>query len=559
MNDFYSWKDLRQDSKLFSRLITNPVAYFCMEFALPDNLPIYAGGLGVLAGDYIMEAAEQGFPMVAIGLFYSEKCYPNDLGGVCIPSDPVKLGLKPVLDKLGQRIKISLPIGKSTVKLQAWHYQNGTIPLYLLDSNLSENNKEDREILRLLYASDPVIRLKQELILGIGGVRLLQKLNISPAIYHMNEGHSAFLSFELADREMRENNLDFRTAFDKSSRKIAYTNHTLVVGGHDVFNKKLVEEQIKSYAKEIRVNPALLLELGTEKSNKKIFSTTFLALNSASRINTVSVYHAKQAKKFWPSYPTIAITNGVNIKRWDKITGSGDVLTRHKANKKQLLQYIRKEAGVNWSENDLMVGWARRIVGYKRPVSLFDDLNKIKELASNRKNPLRLVFSGQPHYQDVEGLWLLGRLRKLAKEELRGNMVFLEKYSTDISSLMIAGCDVWLNTPIVGQEACGTSGMKAALNGTLQCSTNDGWLREVELEKIGYELDDKYVSLSLIDTLTNRIIPEYYQHKRGGSANSVWKKEMELSRGTILSRFGSDRMLADYIKKIYWPILNQAS
>ncbi len=556
MENFYRWREQRNISPLNSKLSEHPVAYFCMEYALPDNLPIYAGGLGVLAGDYVMEAYQQDFPMFAIGMFYAKKCYAGDFGGYCEANDPIKLGLQPVMDKLGYRIKIKIPIGTKNIYLQAWFYHNGTIPLYLLDTNVEENDIEDREILDLLYVGSSEQRIKQELVLGLGGMRLIAKLGLKPSIYHMNEGHSAFLVYELVREIMDSEGKSFTSAYKIARNKIAFTNHTLVLGAHDVFDIKMITDLLKLYIKETGFSAEKLLENGLDKKNKNVFSTTFLALNSAAKINAVSKLHSVEAKKNWPEYDTLTVTNGVNLQRWDKMGDGEDIVAKHAQNKKLLLEMIRKNTGVRWKERELIVGWARRIVSYKRPTSLFDDINALKKLVNNRKEPLRLLFSGQPHYNDSEGQYLLNFLRKMAQEELRGGMVFLERYSTDVSSKMIAGCDVWLNTPIVGLEASGTSGMKAALNGVLQCSTNDGWLPEVDLNKIGFVLDDKYISLSLINTFKNRLVPLYYQHQKKSKIDSIWRQKMEWSRESILHHFGSDRMLKDYVNKIYNSLLS---
>lgn len=534
------------------------MAYFCMEFCLPENLPIYAGGLGVLAGDYVMEAYQQSFPLVGIGLFYSEKCFIGDEAGYCVANDPTKMSLNPVNDKLGRRIIVEVPVEKHTMLLQAWMYNSGTVPVYLLDSNIPENSIEDRDAIRLLYAASPEVRLKQELVLGIGGVRLLDALGIMPSVYHMNEGHSAFLIFELASKIMKNEGVSFAKAFEKAKEKVAFTNHTLVVGGHDVFSDKLVTKLLNKFSSESGITLEQMDGRGADRKNENVFSATFLALNSAAKINAVSVLHCKEARKLWPAYNTLPVTNGVNIERWDKVGRLKTLPEAHKHNKQLLLNTIKAETGVRWRDSDFVVSWARRIVSYKRPASLFEDMDRLKKLLNDRRKPLRLVFSGNPHYQDKEGLWLLNYLRKLAKKELHGKMVFLEKYNTDISSKMVSGSDVWLNTPIVGLEACGTSGMKAALNGVVPCSTDDGWLPEVDLDKIGFKLDDKYITLSLLEILSDRIIPLYYEHLKKSQIGSIWSEKMQWSRDAILHNFGSDRMLRDYIDKIYKPILSNS-
>lgn len=556
MTNFYRWREQQQVSELYNCLSQNPVAYFCLEFALPANLPIYAGGLGVLAGDFVIEAKNQDFPMVGVGLLYTEQCrITADGAEYCEINDPMKLGLSPVLDKLGYRIKVEVPIEGRAVQLQAWLYNQGTVPVYLLDANITENDPLDRKIFSLLYVISTESRLKQEILLGIGGAAMLEAIGIVPSIYHMNEGHSAFLVYEVAKQFMHTHSIGFAEAFGLARKKIAYTNHTLVVGVHDLIDVKLVSRLLESFAKDINVPVASLVLKGADKKNKKRFSTTFLALESAFRTNAVSQLHAKEALKYWPDKPMAAITNGINEQRWDKIGEGNDLEKRHAESKKKLLKYIAENTGVKWRDGELLAGWARRIATYKRPASFFEDIESVKKILKNRKMPLRLVFSGKPHYQDKEGQWILTRLRQLAANELKGSMVFLEEYSTDLAEMMVAGCDVWINTPIVGLEACGTSTMKAALNGTLLCSTNDGWICEVDLEKLGFVLDSNYISWSLVDNFSNRIAPLYYQYQSKGQMKSIWAQKMEYSRNAIIHHFGTDRMLKDYIEQIYQPIL----
>ncbi len=552
MGHFNDWFNRFEYSDTYKKLKDNPVAYFCMEYATPQNLPIYAGGLGVLAGDYVIEAKEQNFPMIAVGLFYSKKCQINVHEDTSITNDPINLGLKPVVDKLGNRIKVTVPIKGRNINIQGWLYDEGTIPIYLLDTNLYENDPSDYKISDTLYVTDHDLRVKQEMILGIGGIRFLSKMGIKPSIYHMNEGHSAFLSYEISNVIRNENGISFSDAFETAKKHIAFTNHTLVLGGHDVFDQDFVTDLLTSYANEINIPIEELVEKGLDPKNDDKFSTTHLALRAATKVNAVSKLHAEMAKNAWPESPMIPITNGINIKRWGKIEKTEEINKLHLENKRRLLDRVRRETGVRWADTDLVVGWARRIASYKRPICFFDDLERAKELLSYDKRPIRLIYAGYSHYFDQEAHWLLNRLRDLAKGELRGSMVYLEGYSTKLSEIMIAGCDIWLNTPYVGLEACGTSGMKAALNGTLPCSTNDGWVPEIDLNKTGFLLDSDNINASLMETFGDQVTPLYYNEEYLN--NKKWTDKMVASRNTILENFGTDRMLKDYIEQIYSPI-----
>lgn len=550
MDKFNAWFDEFRSSENYKKLKANPVAYFCMEYALPDNLPIYAGGLGVLAGDYVIGACQEKIPMVGIGLYYSKKFVMDENGDEYRASSPYILGLEPVEDKSGKRVKISVPIGDKTVFVQAWKYEKGTIPIYLLDTNCEENEIPEQLITDILYVSDQIKRLKQEMVLGIGGVRLLTLLGIKPSIYHMNEGHSAFLCYEATKELMKEEESTFEDAFEKVKKKVAFTNHTIVAGAHDSFEKSMMAIQLELYAKEIGVSVDKMIEKGLD-SNKQSFSTTHLAFEAATKVNAVSKLHADVASKLWSDHPMEPITNGIALERWDKI-GKEELRAKHQENKANLLDLIRREVNVDWDAGDLVVGWARRIAGYKRPMSFLEDLARAKTILNYPKRPVRVVFAGYPHYNDGEGRSFLYRLRYLAENDLKGSIVYLENYSTELANLMVSGCDIWLNTPVVGMEACGTSGMKAALNGTLPCSTNDGWLQEVDLNKLGFTLNSDDIGKSVLDAFAGLIAPMYYE---SNDANSTWEQKMQASRQAIVDNFGVDRMLKDYIEKIYLPMM----
>lgn len=547
------WFEDFKKSDSYSQLQKNPVAYFCMEYALPEDLPIYSGGLGVLAGDYILEADEQKFPMVAIGLFYSQKCYTYKDGNACVANNNRELN--PVNNEAGSRIIVTVPIENRNVAIQAWLVMDGAVPVYLMDTNLSENDPADRNITSLLYVSDPSVRLKQEMVLGIGGVRLLKEMGIMPSLYHMNEGHSAFLAFELISAELKiDKTKNFDLTVEAMRSKTIFTNHTLVVSGHDLFDNGLVGNIIKSYADETGLSIEKILELGEDRQTKK-FSTTVLAIRTAGRQNAVSQIHGDLAQNIWPEAKIISVTNGININRWDHISDN-DLILGHKKNKRLLLDYIKEKTDVCWKENELVIGWARRLTGYKRPISLFDNLEELKNLVYQLDRPMRIVFAGYPHYLDEEGDWLLQRLRHLAENELKGTMVYLEGYNVGLAKLLVSGVDIWLNTPIVGQEACGTSGMKAALNGTLPCSTTDGWMAEVDLDNLGFPIEDQ-LRENLLITIREKIIPTYYEWVNG--KNSTWKNKMISCREEILKNFGTDRMLKAYIEKLYKPALDDMS
>lgn len=536
-----------KESQEYGTFCQHPVAYFCAEFALKSDFPIYAGGLGVLAGDLLREARDREFPMVGVGLYYyvGYRYSATDVidGGKALAlRNPQDHGLKPVLDKDGKKVVVSLPIEGRSVFIAAWLYDDGTVPVYLLDTNLEENNLEDRKISWFLYTNDRKIRIKQQMILGIGGYRFLKAMGIAPSYYHLNEGNSAFLAYELAKDKMYEQGIKFMQAQEIIKDSIVFTNHTLVAAGHDVFENELFSMLFANYADEIGVPCSDLITQG-EIMGANAFSMTRFALRSSGKINAVSKLHGEYAEKTWPDYPIVSITNGIHVPTWDG-AGQEDVVAAHDKGKAELLQYIKEKTGVSWGENELLIGWARRVVKYKRPLALFDNIESFLKIANSDK-PIKAVFSGRPHPQDEEGNGIVKMIKALSEDKLKGYLVYLENYDMELARKMVGGSDIWLNTPFVGFEACGTSGMKAALNGDLLLSTDDGWMAEVDFGHIGWSIESSRVNESLINVLTTQIIPEYYDHKEN------WQKKMRDSRQFVIEQFSATRMLKDYIEKHY--------
>lgn len=536
-----------KQTKEYQNLCEHPVAYFCAEFALRSDLPIYAGGLGVLAGDLVREVSDRQFPMLGVGLYYyaGYRYSAADVasGGKALAlKNPEEHGLKPVFDKDNKRIIVNLPIEGRNVAISAWQYDDGTAPVYLLDTNLEENDIEDRKISWFLYTNDRKIRIKQQMVLGIGGYRFLKALGVSPYYYHLNEGNSAFLAYEMAKDKMYGQGIKFIQAQELIKDSIIFTNHTLVAAGHDVFENELFSMLFANYADEIGVPCSDLIAEG-EILGANAFSMTRFALRSSGKINAVSKLHGEYAEKTWPNYPIVSITNGIHVPTWDQVEGE-DVVGSHKKNKQELLRVIREKTGQEWGEDELLIGWARRVVKYKRPLALFDNIESFLKLANGPK-PIRLVFSGRPHPQDKEGQEIVRILKELSDTKLKGYLVYLDDYDMDLAQKLVGGSDVWLNTPFVGFEACGTSGMKAALNGSLLLSTDDGWMAEVDFGHIGWSVESSRVNESLISTLTTQIIPEFYDNKE------VWNGKMIEARKFIKEDFSASRMLKDYIEKHY--------
>lgn len=540
-------------------LKTRPIVYFCAEYAFADAIPTFAGGLGILAGDIIREAAEQEVPFIAVGLYYHKGYVFHDLykEGIIMKSSAstksVSLDLVPVVDAQNNRIIITTPIQDTLIAVQAWSLQMGSVRVYLLDTNIPQNTEENRQITDQLYASSKEMRFKQEIILGLGGLRMLEALQISPIGYHLNEGHSALLALDIARHEMRKHKSTFAEEVENTKQHLFFTNHTLIPAGNDTFDADLVSVLLSGFAKELQVPVTDIINLGLI-AGSNIFSMALLALRMAGKINAVSKLHAQKAQEIWKEYPMTPITNGVHIKTWDRIQTREEIWSKHQKNKITLLDYIHNVSGVTWDENTLLLGWARRIVEYKRPLALFEKLATFKEQATASGRPIRVVISGLSHENDVKGLAMLKKIQKIVTEDLKGIVVYLPGYNMENAKLLVSGCDVWLNTPVVGFEACGTSGMKAALNGVLPCSTNDGWVAEANLYDVGWLLQNENLSEDILAVLSQKIIPLYYTRDEKNIPQQ-WVKMMQNARDMTLNQFSTTTMLRKYIEEFYLPII----
>lgn len=533
--------------------MTRPIAYFCAEYALSDDLHIFAGGLGVLAGDYVREAADQNTPLIAVGLYYSEGFAHKELSpeGRVVDLHEVKTpeeaGLSLVKNESGDPLHIKVPIGQNEVWVKVWERAEKNVKVYLLDTKVSINSEADQHITDTLYITDLEARFKQEMVLGIGGLRAILAMGHHPAHYHLNEGHSALLIYELIHHEMKEHGMDFESARALARERILFTNHTLVVAGHDVFSNDLVSLLLAKYAEEIAVPVKTLVDLGLVQQSTT-FSMTILAMRAAEKVNAVSKLHAKKAVEMWRDHPMTPITNGIHIPTWDKV-GEREIWEAHRDNKRKLLSVIEETTGTSWDERALLLGWARRMAGYKRPLALVERLKQFGELARSEDRPVHVVFSGISHPADEDGRELLEELQYRLVSDLKGVAVYLPHYNLELAGLMTAGCDVWINTPVVGFEACGTSGMKAALNGNLPMSTRDGWMDEVEMFGIGWELPDNDLTNKMMEVLKEQIIPMYYD-KNDMGVSEKWVSMMKNARTLIINEFSMGRALKQYLDLI---------
>lgn len=528
------------------------VAYFCMEYGLSESLPIYAGGLGILAGDYMKAAKDLEAPMVGIGILWRQDYTEQYIGEDGRPYDVYpNYDYKNVKDT-GITVDVNVRGENVTCKVRmADQYDNA--PIYLLDTNYPGSNHG--WITEKLYGGSSQDRIAQEIVLGIGGIRALRKLNVSVDRYHFNEGHAVFAGFELIREKMEGYTMPFHDALEATRREIIFTTHTPVAAGNEVHDHNLLHhmgaynglafDQIKY--------------LGGDP-----FNMTAAALRLSYLSNAVSKLHGQTARNMWSgvegSSPIISITNGVHNYTWqdarirDAFDKGVDLWEPHMQCKRDLIQYVKEKTGTNLDENKIIVGFARRAAPYKRSDLIFRNADLSEPLLKERK--LQLIFSGKAHPNDTLGKDIIQDLVKMDRK-YEGGVVFLENYNMGVAQKMVRGCDLWLNNPRRPMEASGTSGMKAAMNGVLNLSVMDGWVAEGPQHGIsGWLLDtiekeaeewhqDEHDLKALYRVLLDEVIPTYYQniHK--------WRDMMRASIDMSYYQFSSWRMLKEYYDTMY--------
>ncbi|SMB98941.1 starch phosphorylase [Thermanaeromonas toyohensis ToBE] len=520
----------------------NLIAYFSAEFGLAQVLPIYAGGLGILAGDHLKTASDLKIPLVGVGLLYRQGYFRQKIDGLgeqreIYPRyDFYEWPVVRVRGSDGSPLMVEVDFPDRPVKVYVWEAQVGSVKLYLLDTDVPENWEADRNITDQLYGGDLEKRLQQEIILGIGGVRALKGLNLEPHVYHLNEGHSAFLALEHI-RQLKETyNLDFAAARELASPSHIFTTHTPVPAGIDLFPPYLMDKYFTEYYQSLGLSRQEFLALGRKDPNnhQEPFNMAVLALRLSAWANGVSRLHGYTARKMWQmiwpevpeeEIPIGAITNGVHVPTWvgspmaalfdhylgitwrtnpaDKEAWRAvkevpdiELWQAREKQREALIKFIRKkmeynlkEQGANPKEIEevktilnpraLTIGFARRFAAYKRPDLLFYELERLAHIVGDPERPVQIIYAGKAHPQDEEGKKLVRQIVTYAqKEEFRGRVVFLEDYDMELARLMVQGVDVWLANPRRPLEACSTSGMKAVLNGALYISTLDGWWDE---------------------------------------------------------------------------------
>ncbi len=567
-------------SKKYPNNKNDLIAYFSAEYGLDETIPIYSGGLGILSGDHLKSASDLGLPFVAVGLLYKNGYFHQKIDGygnqnsIYKDIDLMNMPINPVKDKKGEDLKILLKLPGKNLYLKVWNIKVGRITLYLLDSDIPENEDENyRSITLRLYGGDQEMRIKQEIVLGLGGVNLLKTLGLNPSVYHMNEGHSSFLLLEVMKNIVKEKKVSFEIARDITSSQTVFTTHTPVPAGNDIFPMPLVEKYFKGYWTKLGIDKETFLHLGT-KSNDSLdagFNMGILALKIAGKKNGVSKLHGAVSRELfgdvWTNIasnesPITHITNGIhtcswlapNLKNlynkylipywqdsiqieetWKKIENipNEKLWEEHMVRKTRLLELVKQNVTENMRSNGksydeineitsklnpnaLTIGFARRFATYKRATLIFRDLERITQILNNSEKPVQIIFAGKAHPADKEGQDLIRYIYEISmKPQFKGKIFIIENYNIGIARYLVSGVDVWLNNPRRPMEASGTSGQKASVNGVINFSVLDGWWAEGYNSKNGWTIgtNDEYDSYEIQDNADSSSIYNTLENK----------------------------------------------
>jgi len=603
------------------------IAYFSAEFGLTECIPNYAGGLGLLAGDHLKSASDLGLPLVGVGLLYQGGYFHQYLNsdGWQQEQYPINdfhtLPIEPATDAQGKTLIVDIDFPGRRVSAAIWKVRVGRIPLYLLDTNVKQNSPDDRKITGALYGGDRELRIQQEIVLGIGGMRALQAVGIRPTVCHMNEGHSAFLGLERARMLMEPLSLSYHEARQAAAAGNIFTTHTPVPAGFDRFEPWLMEKYFRDYSGRLGLNFDRLLAYGRQgpSDHDGSFNMAQLASRHSSYANGVSRLHGEvtrnMAHAMWPGYPLHEVpighvTNGVHLRSWVSMEMSA-LLTRylgprwaeepsdsavwqridripdqelwrvHEIRRERLIHYARtrlarqlkqrgsSDADVKIAEevlspDHLTIGFARRFATYKRATLLLRDQSRIKEILTDAKRPVQILFAGKAHPHDNEGKELIRQIiRFIRSADVRRSMVFLEDYDISVARYLVQGVDVWLNTPRRPNEASGTSGMKVLANGGLNLSVLDGWWAEGYDRQTGWAIgsgedyadenyQDQVESEALYHLLENDVVPLFYDRDLAGIPHG-WVAKAKTSMKTLSPLFSTNRMVTEYTERFYLP------
>jgi starch phosphorylase len=601
-----------------------PLAYFSAEFGLHGSLPIYSGGLGVLSGDHCKEVSDLGLPFVGVGFIYPEGYFrqriPPD-GWQEAVYDTLNFDQVPlyaVLDPYGNRLIIQVTLRGVATHVQVWQVRAGRVNLYLMDTNVPQNAPWDRELSARLYGGDQETRIRQEMVLGLGGVRVLRALNVAPAAWHMNEGHSAFLVLERL-KELVQAGEPFERAVETVRNTTAFTTHTPVPAGHDAFPFYLMDEYFGRFWQEMGIDRNRFMALGEHEGR---FNMTVLALRLAGRSNGVSRLHGEVSRRMWQPVwpgrpaervPIGAITNGVHVPSWisttlrdlfaehlgedwvarhddpalwDRLRDIPDetLWAAHQALKQKLLALVDDRTRQRWRSGEmaasqilasgvlldpeaLTIGFARRFATYKRATLIFRDEGRLKQILHAEGRPVQIIFSGKAHPADGGGKEYIQRVYQYAQDpEFGGRIAFLEDYDLHAARFLVQGVDVWLNNPRRPNEASGTSGMKAAMNGIPNLSVLDGWWPEAyhpagdgrpangwafgETQYDNWDTQDEMDSQALYRILEDEVVPLYYNRDSAGIPRG-WVGVMKEAIRTSVPAFSTRRMVKEYVDQMY--------
>lgn len=539
--------------------LNQPVAFFCNEFGIDSDLPTYSGGLGVLAGDIISEAADENFPMVGIGILYKGKEFVQHITG-----DGKEEQRDSEFDhdtsflrqttKNGKPLEIKLTFDGEDVLIKAYHVRMGeNVTMYFLSTDVDGNPPEWISDMDTLYRGDTNSQIRQQIILGVGGIRLLEALGIKPVIHHINEGRPCFIIWEITKNIMASEGLNFDDAWNKAKQKIVYTNHTLVRAGNLEYPVDYVRNWAKHFSQDLGVDVDRLIKDGL--INPQTFSITLFALNNSAKRNAVSKVHLDYCKKEWSNYSWEYVTNGIYLPRWqDSDYRKGNLNDReiwdlHMAKKIELAKTVLQRTGVTYDPNKLVITWSRRLAQYKQPRIIFSDIQRLKNIAQKSGREVQILFSGNSHSADPNAKNIIEEIIKIMSTTLSGSAIFIPNYNISLANHLTSGSDVWLNTPQGNLEASGTSGMKAISNGVLNCTVLDGWTYEVDWNGIGWVLDKDHVADDFYNKLENEIVPLYFERNENGIPDK-WIQRMKQSISVSL-KYSTKRVLREYKEKIY--------
>lgn len=617
--------------RTYPQLTSQQIAYFSFEFGLHESLPVYAGGLGVLAGDHLKEASDLGLPLAGVGFYYTQGYFSQKITEDGwqetrnLRLNYEELPVVPLVHPEGGPLMVSVTLAGRKVFARILQIQVGRVPLFLLDTDVESNTLADRSLTARLYTSDQEVRISQEILLGIGGLRALRLLGYAPTVWHMNEGHSAFLTIQRL-REYVAQGFSLEEARERIRKTNIFTTHTPVPAGNDEFPLWMMDKYFSHVYNELKMDRDLFIDLGRNMQEwGETFSMPVLALRLSEKCNAVSELHGRVSRRMWhklwadrkeDDVPIFHITNGVHVGTWmarrwrllferylgmDWMDNLDDpemwmmidnipdaeiwAVRRHLKNK--LVHYAIERARRHWVTGEahpvqvvaggvllepysLTIGFARRFATYKRANLIMRDVDRLIRIITNAEMPVQIIFAGKAHPADEPGKLLIQQVYRAVKDSRAGGrLVFLEDYDMNLARLLVQGVDVWMNTPRRPNEASGTSGMKAAMNGVLNFSVLDGWWREGYNGKngwaIGEEKDyadpneqDEHDAQSLYATLENEIIPLYYGSRAGDDIPHAWIERIKESMRTLIPQFSTRRMLKEYLQQAYLPAMEAA-